>query len=53
MREMRCPKCDADISESYQPDEPDVGVVGGWYCNACDLAIAEHEVGYDDFDDFP
>lgn len=42
---MNCPKCDADISDSFQPDEPDVGVVGGWYCDACDLGIAEHEIG--------
>lgn len=41
---MNCPKCDADISESYQPEEPDVGIGGGWYCDACDLAIGEHEV---------
>lgn len=42
--QMNCPKCDADISESYQPDEPDVGIAGGWFCNACDLAIGEHEI---------
>ena len=34
-----CPKCDADISDSYQEDEPDVGIVGGYYCDACDLPV--------------
>jgi hypothetical protein len=41
---MNCPKCDADIGQSYEPDDPSVGVCGGWYCDACDLAIGEHEV---------
>lgn len=35
-----CPKCDADISDSYQEAEPDVGIMGsGWYCDACDLPV--------------
>lgn len=41
---MNCPKCDVDISESYEPDDWSVGIVGGWFCDACDLAIGEHEV---------
>ncbi len=41
--QMNCPKCDADISESWQPDEPDVGISSGWYCDACDLAVAGWE----------
>ena len=36
---MKCPKCDADISDSWQETEPDVGIVGGYYCDACDLAV--------------
>ena len=40
---MNCPKCDADVSETYEPDDPLVGVCGGWFCDACDLAIGEHE----------
>ena len=40
MPSINCPKCDADISESYQSAEPDVGIMGsGWYCDACDLAV--------------
>lgn len=45
----RCPKCDADISESYEPDDPSVGIVGGYYCDACDLAVGEDD--YDDYTD--
>jgi hypothetical protein len=47
---MNCPKCDEDISESFEPDDWSVGISGGWYCDACDLAIGEHEVdrGHDD-----
>ena len=40
---MNCPKCDADISDTYEPDDPSVGICGGWYCDACDLGIGEHE----------
>ena len=37
---MNCPKCDADISDSHQDAEPDVGIMGaGWYCDACDLPV--------------
>jgi len=41
---MNCPKCDAEISDSYEPDDWSVGIIGGWYCDACDLAVGEHEV---------
>lgn len=40
---MNCPKCDADVSESYEPDDWSVGVVGGWYCDVCDLGISESD----------
>lgn len=43
MTTMHCPKCDADISESYEPDDWSVGISEGWYCDACDLAVAGHE----------
>jgi hypothetical protein len=38
---MNCPKCDADIRDSYEPDDPSVGICGGWYCDACDLAAGD------------
>lgn len=41
---MNCPKCDADIGDSYEPDDRSLGIRGGWYCDSCDLAIGEHEV---------
>lgn len=45
---MTCPKCGADISDSYQPDEPDVGIVGGYYCDACDLAVEADLAAFED-----
>lgn len=36
---MNCPKCDADVSDTYEPDDPSVGICGGWFCDPCDLAI--------------
>lgn len=40
-RSCECPKCDADISDSYEPDDPFVGITAGWYCDACDLAVGD------------
>jgi hypothetical protein len=40
---MNCPKCDADISDSYEPDDYSVGIVAGWYCDTCDLAFGEYD----------
>ena len=36
-----CPKCKADISDSYEPDDPSTGIVGGYYCDACDLSVGD------------
>lgn len=39
-KEAECPKCGADISDSWQDVEPDVGIMSaGFYCEACDLPI--------------
>lgn len=38
-----CPKCGADISDSYEPDDWSVGIVGGYYCGTCDLAVGEDD----------
>lgn len=40
---MNCPKCDADISDTFERDDPSCGISAGWYCGDCDLAIAEWE----------
>ena len=44
---MNCPKCDADISDSYEPDDWSVGISGGWFCDACDFAVGEEERGHE------
>lgn len=50
---QRCPKCDVDISESYEQDDPDTGIVAGWFCEACDLPVRDDDPGYDEYDDAP
>lgn len=41
-RTIECPNCGEDISHTYQPAEPDVGIMtSGWYCEACDLIVDE------------
>lgn len=47
---MKCPKCEADISDTYEPDDPSVGICGGWYCDVCDLGVGEHEVDREPMD---
>lgn len=49
MRIFECPKCKADISDSYQGDDPDVGISAGYYCDACDEGYPpEYESNDDD-----
>lgn len=44
MRIIECLKCGADISDTYQSAEPDVGIMGsGWYCEACDLVVEDDD----------
>lgn len=38
---MNCPKCDADISDTFEEGDWSVGIEAGWYCEACDLGVAE------------
>lgn len=43
-RPKPCPKCEQDISDTYQEYDPSVGIMsGGWYCEACDLAVPEED----------
>jgi hypothetical protein len=40
-RTKHCPKCDADISDTYEPDDRSVGISASWFCDACDLGVAD------------
>lgn len=48
-RSCGCQKCGADISDSYQGYDPDVGIMsGGWFCEVCDLPVIDD--GEPDYD---
>jgi len=39
-REKFCPKCGEDITDSYEHEDPSVGIMdGSWYCDACELPV--------------
>lgn len=39
-----CPKCAADVSDTYERADPSVGIMsGGYYCDACDMPVEEGE----------
>lgn len=51
-REACCPKCGAEIGDTFEPADWSVGVNAGYYCDACDIGIAEQEAGaYEPMDD--
>lgn len=51
---MNCPKCNADVSDTYEPYDYECGIVAGWYCDACNLGIGEDEVSREPLpDDVP
>lgn len=44
MRIVECPKCGVDISHTYEPQDPSVGIMsGGWFCEECDVAVPEED----------
>jgi hypothetical protein len=47
--EMNCPKCDEKMD--YQEDEPEIHIVGGWFCPECDVFVPYWE-GDDYKEDF-
>lgn len=43
-RTCECPKCGADISDSYESYDPSVGIMAsGWYCEACEEPVLDDE----------
>lgn len=43
MKFLECPNCGKNISDTYQVSDPTVGITGGWFCEECDLGIADEE----------
>ncbi len=51
MTPVHCPKCEADISDTYEPADWEVGIVsGGWFCEKCNVGVTESDVGAPDED---
>lgn len=48
---MQCPKCNIDISDTYEGDDYSCGIIAGWYCDACDMSFAEHEYPREQLED--
>lgn len=47
-REKNCPKCEADITESYEGYDPSVGIMSaGWYCEACQEPVEDDPQDHD------
>jgi hypothetical protein len=46
-----CPKCQADVTDTFEEADYSTGINPGWYCEACDIGIAEHEVERESFED--
>lgn len=41
-RICECPKCGDDISDTYEPADISVGIMGsGWYCDQCDVVVPD------------
>jgi hypothetical protein len=38
---MNCPRCDVDVSDTYESDDFETGINAGYYCQDCDLGIGE------------
>lgn len=53
-RLIECPKCGTDISDSYEPADPSVGIMGsGWYCDECQIAVDDNDGPESHDDDVP
>lgn len=44
-RDACCPKCGAEIGDTFEPADWSVGINAGYYCDGCDIGVAEHEAG--------
>lgn len=51
---VSCPKCDADIEDTYEGADPSVGIMcGGYYCQDCDVSVSAHDAYEPMADDVP
>lgn len=48
-RKFNCPKCGADITDTFEETDPETGIDGGYYCEVCDEGFAYEDDG-DDYD---
>lgn len=49
---VHCPKCSADIDDTYDGADPSVGMMtGGYYCQDCDVSVADWEVSHEPLPD--
>jgi len=44
-RDACCPKCGAEIGDTFEPADWSVGINAGYFCDACNIGVAEHEAG--------
>jgi len=50
-KEKFCPRCEADVSDSYDPPNRARGVmIGTWFCDNCELGIPDEESMLEDDD---
>lgn len=50
MATFECPKCGTDISDTLEEYDPECGINGGYYCDACDESFPYEYDGEDDYD---
>lgn len=54
MPSKTCPRCEADISDTYEGADPDVGInSSGWTCETCNLFVEQDDQDNDDYERWP
>jgi hypothetical protein len=43
-KEKFCPHCEANISDTYEPADPEAGMPNGeWWCEECQMAVYDDD----------